>query len=148
MTTTVVPLIDPLQKVLKREADIKEKAKKLLEQLREEKRTLIKAKKFVCVHCEQESLFGTLGFVQEHRYESPWGCTGGDTWHTSKKSVCNLVCPRCTTLNYIYNHPQQQKIISYLEEYGLHIKEIFAEVYDNHPTKGKALNLTQVFPEK
>jgi hypothetical protein len=148
MPTTVVMFIDPLQKILERELDVKEKAKKMLEKLHEQKRDLVKAKKFTCVHCNKESLFGTLGFVQEHRYEAPWGCTGGDTWHRLQKNLCNLVCPRCATLNYIYNHPQKEKITIYLEGYGLQVNEIFAVVYDNHPTKRNSLDLTQVFPKE
>lgn len=143
----VVPLVDPLTTILEKEATVKERARRILERLRNQKINLIKAKKFACGNCKTVSSFSSLGFVQDYWYESPHGCMGGDTWHRSKMSLCHLVCPHCNTMNYIYNHSQREAILRYVELCGLGVSEIFAVVFENHPTERNKLTLTQVHPK-
>lgn len=147
MNSAVIPCIDPLTTIIEKEQRARERAKKVLEGLRNQKIRLIKVKRFTCSICKQESAFGELGFVQDHRYEHPHGCMGGDTWHRSEKNVCHLVCPHCNTMNYIYNHTQREAILRYIELCGLDVTEIFASVFDNHPTERGQLRLTQIYPK-
>lgn len=69
--------------------------KKKLEQLEAQKTTKIKAKRFKCRHkgCTGCKL-ADLIVIQTNWYESPHGCTGGDTWHEGE---INVVCPKCST---------------------------------------------------
>src|SRR3989338_3214362 len=65
-----------------------------------------------CISCKKSSQLRLWTFIQDHWYERPYSCSGGDTWHTSKTELCHIVCPKCDTENYIYNHPQREKIIN------------------------------------
>lgn len=146
MSEVIVPFVDPVTRILNRESRIKERTKRLLERSHQQKIELIKNKKFTCEHCKEESLFGKLGFVYEHWFESPHGCNGGSEWHRHKIEICNIACPHCNTLNYIYNHKQKKSIVNYVNSSGVSAYDIFAVIYENHPTERDGLRLTQVHP--
>lgn len=47
-----------------------------------------------CPNCKKNSPLSSWGFVQTHQYESPHGCSGGDTWWKNEDIMtCLLVCP-------------------------------------------------------
>ncbi len=35
-----------------------------------------------CQHCGKRATVSTLDLIQTYWYEHPYGCTGGDRWHT------------------------------------------------------------------
>jgi hypothetical protein len=83
---------------------IKEKSAEL--KLLNKKKSIIaklkKSKTIVCVGnfynkgCGTRLQIKNLTYIQTHWYESPWGCTGGDTWHESE---ANFICPKCKARN-------------------------------------------------
>jgi hypothetical protein len=46
--------------------------------------------------CGEKLPIKDLTYIQTHWYESPWGCTGGDSWHEGE---ANFVCPKCGARN-------------------------------------------------
>ncbi len=82
-----------------------------LKSLEAEKATLLNSKliavgrSFIrCISCKKASQLSRWIFIQDHWYERPYSCTGGDMWHASKTELCHIICPNCNTENYIYNH--------------------------------------------
>ena len=92
----------------------------------------VKRIRFACVHCAKTSKLSRWDFVQDHWYEGPWGCMGGDTWHSSKTEVCHLACPHCRQMNYIYNHPERQKIVELCNRVAGRLSQVFTNVWDKH----------------
>jgi hypothetical protein len=79
-----------------------ERAAKRITALRTEREEILKRElKVTCGKCSTSTPIGELTYIQTHWYESPWGCTGGDTWH---KGEGQTVCPGCSSrLRFINN---------------------------------------------
>lgn len=100
--------------------------------LTEKKIPLIKRKRFACVHCQKVSPLGKFGFVQNWWHESPHSCNEGDTWHPSETNVCHLVCPKCNTKNYIYNHPKRDELVDLIDKQGINKEKIFSIIWEQY----------------
>ena len=95
---------------------------------------LAEAKKLrlTCVHCKEIGELGTWSFVQDHYYISPSGCTEGDYWNTSRTNLCFVACPACNKMNYIYNHPEREPLMTVLETPGISKEGLFTRLYKKH----------------
>lgn len=91
-----------------------------LTQLNTLKKGILKRTPFLCGGCNETQEIGNTTYIQRHWYESPWGCTGGDTWHREKWGV--IVCPSCKSKLSLYNN----ETINSLKD---HFKEVIDE-YD------------------
>jgi tRNA(Ile2) C34 agmatinyltransferase TiaS len=85
-------------------SEIKEKQKEL-DQLILHKETIDKIKSSDTITCYGDQNGKGCGkkiklkditLIQTYWYEKPWGCTGGDTWHSGET---NFVCPKCKQRN-------------------------------------------------
>ncbi|MBI2676650.1 MAG: hypothetical protein HYX21_01675 [Candidatus Yanofskybacteria bacterium] len=83
------------------------------------------------VKCHKKSRLGTWSFIQDRWYVEPYSCTGGDYWNYSKTETCDIVCPKCNSENYIYNHPQKDKIVELVDGHHFSTANIFKEVTEN-----------------
>ncbi len=92
----------------------------------------------LCIHCNKKSVLSSWTFIQNHWYEKPHGCLGGDNWWSSKKECCHISCPKCEKQNYLYNHPQKEKIVKILNDFRFNEEELFLMVYDEHNDKYKS----------
>jgi len=88
-----------------------------------------------CSLCRKRSRFGRFGFVQDYWYTQPSGCSGGDYWSRTEIKLCYIVCPECSVMNYIYQHPQREQIIDLIQNQGLERKEIFSTIWEKHGDK-------------
>ncbi len=80
------------------------------------------------VKCEPNAAYGTgcgnkffiknLVYTQTHWYETPSGCSDGDTWHRGEGQ---FECPICHHRNRFYDKPEIVKL-----------KHLFAEIFDEH----------------
>lgn len=70
--------------------------------------------------CGKSFEIGTLTYIQPYWYESPWGCTGGDTWHRDKEDGY-FVCPACNHKNRLYNRPHYLAVADRFKN----IKEVY-----------------------
>ena len=100
--------------------------------LAQEEIDTVKLTRLTCTECKKTSRLAKWDYVQGHWYEGPWGCTGGDTWHSSKTEVCHLACPHCRQMNYIYNHPDRTKIVELCERVASRFSQVFTNVWDKH----------------
>lgn len=82
----------------------------------------------MCVKCRKKSRLGTWSFIQERWYVEPYSCAGGDYWNYSKTETCDITCPKCGVENYIYNHPQRNKIVELVDGHHFSTTDIFKEV--------------------
>lgn len=106
-----------------------EKANDLIKKLTGEKLSILKNKLIRCAACGKNCRVGDWSFVQKFWYVPPHGCTGGDYWKPNEIDTCDISCPRCGSRNYIYNHPQKQKILEIIKTNPLWNKEsLFKEV--------------------
>jgi hypothetical protein len=113
--------ITPLQRQLnKLDGD---RSKVLKQKLEAIQRVLIK-----CVKCHKKSRLGTWSFVQGRWYVEPYSCADGDYWNYNKTETCHILCPKCSSENYIYNHPQKDKIVELVDGNHFSTTEIFKEV--------------------
>ena len=112
-----------------------QKSNKKLRTLHEKQRILIRASTIQCTKCKRRSQLCLWVFIQDHWYTQPHSCTEGDYWTPSKPETCHMVCPRCEAENYIYNHPQKEKIlrlIALVEENSLDMESVFKEITERH----------------
>lgn len=89
---------------------------KLLNQLAKIQTKITKHKKNTLVQCVNNCQglgcgmrhkIKDLEYIQTHWYESPHGCTGGDTWHSGEG---NFICPHCEHRNRLYDRPEIQDL--------------------------------------
>ena len=99
------------------------KSEVLKQKLEAVKRTLL-----VCVRCDKKSRLGAWSFIQSRHYVQPYSCNGGDYWTYSKTENCEITCPKCGANNYIYVHPQRNKIIDLLIVNPFSKEQIFKNV--------------------
>lgn len=111
--------------------------------IHEEKVSLIQKRVIKCSSCGKGSHLGRWGFIQDHWYTRPCGCTGGDHWNTSQTKVCQIVCPECSAMNYIFNHHQREQIVDLVDGQDVAKKEVFSIIWDRHGNS----ELKQVYPE-
>lgn len=71
-----------------------------------------------CTSCKMGHTIDSLEYIQTHWYESPYGCTGGDNWHSGEG---NFMCPHCGGRNRLYDRPE-------IEE----LKHLFKSSIDEH----------------
>ena len=55
-----------------------------------------------CGQCRIGHEVRELIYLQTHWYESPHGCSGGDTWHAGEGQ---WACPDCGHTNRLYDNP-------------------------------------------
>ncbi|MBI2063960.1 MAG: hypothetical protein HYT65_03145 [Candidatus Yanofskybacteria bacterium] len=108
------------RKLDKLNADKSEVLKQKLEAIQ---RILVK-----CVKCHKKSRLGAWSFVQGRWYVEPYSCTGGDYWNFNKTETCHITCPKCGDENYIYNHPQKNKIVELVDGHHFSTEKIFKGV--------------------
>lgn len=75
----------------------------VLQALQEDRAEIVKRTKISCGNCDQESMIKDIVYIQPHWYESPHGCTGGDTWHEDKDYAL-MRCPHCKSILQITSH--------------------------------------------
>ncbi|OGZ13622.1 MAG: hypothetical protein A2942_04735 [Candidatus Lloydbacteria bacterium RIFCSPLOWO2_01_FULL_50_20] len=115
--------------VLNRELDALKAKEKLV---RKGKLEIFRRKLLCCLHCKKTRQLLRWDFVQDHWYEKPWSCNGGDTWHMTETKCCHIVCPECNTMNYVYNHPKMAVIVLARDTEHFSSEELFARVFDQH----------------
>lgn len=84
--------------------EIKEKEKELQElKLKHQTITTLRDTKTIKCYgsqagrgCGKNINVKDIELIQTYWYESPWGCTGGDTWHRGES---NFICPKCGKRN-------------------------------------------------
>lgn len=122
-----------------------EKVQRALEKLDKEKEEALRKKLQVirrqlvdCKKCGKKSQLGTWSFIQEHWYELPHSCTGGDNWWPSETRLCNIICPKCGQQNYIFNHPRGKEIVELIDEQASEFskQKIFKRVGDRYTGHG------------
>ena len=82
----------------------------------------------ICIKCRKKSRLGSWAFIQGRHYIRPYSCNGGDYWVYSKTEVCEIICPKCGAENYIYNHPQRNKIVELVTVNPFSKEQIFKNV--------------------
>lgn len=102
-----------------------------LSKLNERKRQVIRRMFIRCRECRSASRLASWGFIQKLWYVRPTGCTEGDYWKHHETETCDLVCPKCRKRNYIYNHPQKERILAVTIK-GIGKAELFATVTEEH----------------
>lgn len=112
-------------------ACIEANAEREIRGLKLQKVSLIRRHLLDCSQCGVASPLGMWLFIEHHRYEGPWGCTGGDTWHRSEWQMCRVTCPRCRAEHIIWRHAAREKILQLLKE-GPSVEELFAEVWEKY----------------
>lgn len=97
---------------------------------REEKLLLARDTLISCTECTEHFKLSESDFVQDHFYSGlPASSTVGQ-WKPSEVHTCLLRCPTCSTLNYIYTHPQKLLILRVILQTGLLKQELFRALYD------------------
>ncbi|QQR82259.1 hypothetical protein IPJ70_03175 [Candidatus Campbellbacteria bacterium] len=116
---------DPFAKVNAKLARFRQAVETILQQ----KRNIARDISFTCEHCGRKAPLSQWVFIQSMYYVAPHGCTEGDYWVNSQTKVCHLCCPMCEWENYLYNHPEREKILGVFVEVGESQKEmIFARI--------------------
>lgn len=92
---------------LDRDIADKEKELKILKNKRSILKKITKAKTIKCYGfkgsgCGRNLPISDLTCVDKYWYESPWGCTGGDTWHHGESY---FTCPKCGVRNRASYNP-------------------------------------------
>jgi ribosomal protein S27E len=108
------------------------------EEILDKQYAVIKRYVVTCEHCGKSSTLGKWSFIQDYWYTPPRGCTEGDYWNATKTECCYIACPHCRVMNYIYNHPQKQKLLERIEPLRFDKEKVFAEIweqYKNQPLK-------------
>lgn len=101
--------IERIDRELKR---LEELRKKILER----KSDILRNKLIKCANCGKQNKVREWSFVQKYWYVPPHGCTGGDYWKPHEHDTCDIMCPKCASKNYIYNHPQKPKILQIIKD--------------------------------
>lgn len=102
---------------------------------REEKLLLARDTLISCTECTEHFKLSESDFVQDHFYSGlPASSTEGQ-WRPSEVHTCLLRCPSCSTLNYIYTHPQKLLILGIILQTGLLKHELFHALYDRKGTE-------------
>ncbi len=86
--------------------------------------------KICCAKCRRQSELRKWTFVQDHYYVAPYSCSGGAYWLQSETKVCNVICPKCRHRNYIYIHPQRDKLVEIEKEFSA--SKLFHAVTEEH----------------
>lgn len=58
-------------------------------------------------------------------WDNNTGSPCGGFWTTGTPELDNLICPKCSRINYIYNHPQKAKILTLRKAAGTKEIQIF-----------------------
>ena len=53
--------------------------------------------------CGRKYFIKNIPYIQTHWYETPIGCSDGDTWHAGEGQ---FECPHCKHRNRLYNKPE------------------------------------------
>jgi hypothetical protein len=107
---------------------------KYISQIRTQQRILVGQELIKCTKCHKELPANKWTYIQKHWYESPHGCMEGDTWYASKPEVCEIECPDCHGLNYLYNHQYKKRLLDIIGRYRLQPKDIFCVLRDDYPS--------------
>ena len=87
--------------------------KRTLEEKQEEINNNLRKTVVLCVNsnhgkgCGKGFYIKDLVYIQTHRYETPYGCTGGDMWHRGEG---NFDCPDCGRRNRLYNRKDIEEL--------------------------------------
>jgi ribosomal protein S27AE len=76
----------------------------------------IRRKFLRCSRCKKNSRLSSWSFIQGMYYVEPFSCTGGDYWLNSRTDSCHIICPKCGHDNYIYTHPDKDRIVELLDK--------------------------------
>ncbi len=112
-----------------------EELKLRINELRGEIKEFIKRQYIFCLSCQKNSRFGSWIFIQERYYVPPRSCNDGDYWNNSEVDVCDLICPKCISNSYVYNHPNKDKIVYAVRKLCFTPREVFGEVRESKRTQ-------------
>lgn len=110
--------------------------------IHEQKIQLIKKQSIRCSFCVKQSHLGSWGYIQSYLGVPARGYIEKASWSARGVRVCYLVCPRCSTRNYIAAHPQHERIIELLSSQGCALKEIFTLIWGQYGSQ----ELRQIYP--
>lgn len=106
-----------------------------LEDLEVQKQKLIKSrdrvranKTFGCVCGATHKIKDCVG-IQEHWYESPWGCTGGASWHSGE---LNILCPDNEYRNRLWFDSNNKVPYDTRDTYEYSARMQFQHMYRSH----------------
>jgi ribosomal protein S27E len=116
-----------LERVKKEMAELTEAYNAAASKLTDRKREVIRRFIVRCRECGQGSRLSAWSFIQKLWYKRPSGCTEGDYWLPHNTETCDIVCPKCQDRNYLYNHPQRDRIVEFVAS-GVAKEELFATV--------------------
>lgn len=96
-----------------------------------------------CPNCKKSSPLKDWGFVQTHWYESPHGCTEGDTWWADKDiKQCLIVCPNiCAGKNqnlatrvydFIMNKPELDWVFGLIQQITRLHEDDLLKIFSGH----------------
>lgn len=92
-----VNMIDsPAPSMNSKEKNLLSKLEKLnqeQEKIKQELKEVRTRKKFECGNCKKKHPISKLTLLEPYWYETPYGCTGGDSWHRSDEY--KVFCPSC-----------------------------------------------------
>lgn len=101
-----------------------------------EKIAIKKRKLVTCAKCKKRTTVGKLIIFNEEWYVSPYGCTGGDYWNTSKRY--EFFCPKCEALNDFK-----------LGDIRFHCKElIYFRADETYPSPPRNTQMLELFRRK
>lgn len=116
-----------LERIERDMAELAKSHEAAMSTLRGRKKQVIRRFLIRCRECRVASRLSSWGFVQKMYYVRPSGCTEGDYWVPRDTETCDIVCPKCGERNYIYNHPQKERIVAVATR-GIGKDELFAAV--------------------
>lgn len=111
---------------------IKEKVRLLEEQIRELKQEINDIKgqtELECPECKNIFEIKDLTYIRTHWYESPYGCTSGDTWHEGEG---NTTCPVCATRLRFLSGDYDTKLRGYKPNEYKELQYYFKEIIEEH----------------
>ena len=93
---------------------------------------VIRKETLSCGFCKQKSKIKNWGFIQEHLHVPPRGYIEDERWVAKGIRTCDLICPKCSHVNHIYNHPQKEKIIDIMCNHGVSAMEVFTTLWNRY----------------
>ena len=112
-------------------ARIDEELNKLKEEtgyLLNRKLEILKNTPVLCMGCKCKHILSSYIFLQRRRDVTPWHWQSGSLYGDERTEVCNVICPSCEHISYLYNHPQGDEIVKIVDEGGFSKTALFKEV--------------------
>lgn len=106
-----------------------------LKELENERKKVLAAKMdiirryyILCATCGVKSRLSRWVFIQDQYYVQPYSCNGGAYWKNYATQNCHILCPKCGTADYLFNHPQRDKIVNLTDSREFVKYDLFSEV--------------------